>query len=128
MVMTQSSQLYQEGRELALQLFGDPDGDLTGTPISLDDDFKKEMVSWVFGYLLKERSLVPIKTKVLAIVAMCAATGQIDMLRRWLLAARNSGNTRTEVQEAILTMAMYGGWPKSREALTVFAEEWPPEK
>jgi 4-carboxymuconolactone decarboxylase len=128
MVMTQSSQLYQEGRELAMQLFGDPDGDLTGTPISSDDDFKKEMVSWVFGYLLKERSLVPVKTKVLAIIAMCAASGQYDMLRRWLVAAKNSGSTRIEVQEAILTMAMYGGWPRSREALTVFAEAWPSEK
>lgn len=110
-----------------MQLFGDPDGDMTGIPIDADDDFKKEMVSWVFGYLLTERSLVPLKTKVLSIVAMSAVYGQYDMLRRWLVAAKNSGNTRIEVQEAIITMSMYGGWPRAREALTVLAENWPAE-
>ncbi|KRB83500.1 carboxymuconolactone decarboxylase family protein [Noviherbaspirillum sp. Root189] len=125
--MTQYSQLYQQGRDLATQLFGDPDGDLTGMPDGLDDDYKKEMVSWVFGYLLTERSLVPLKTKVLSIVAMSAVYGQYDMMRRWLIAAKNSGNTRVEVQEAIITMSMYGGWPRAREALTIFAESWPLE-
>lgn len=125
--MTEYSQVYKQGRELAIQLFGDPDGDLTGIPAGMDDDFKKEMVSWVFGYLLTERSLVPLKTKVLSIVAMSAVYGEHDMMRRWLIAAKNSGNTRIEVQEAIITMAMYGGWPRAREALTIFAENWPEE-
>lgn len=119
------SELYPKARELAMQLFGTASGDLADLAVSADDDLSKELVTWVFGYLFGVRSLVPVKTKVLSIIAMSTAIGQNDMVRRWLVAARNSGATRTEVQEVIVNTAIYGGWPAAREALNVLALHWP---
>ena len=123
-----ASDLYARAKEIATQLFGTPSGDLSDLPVSPDDDLSKELVTWVFGYLFGVRSLVPIKTKVLSIIAMSAAIGQNDMVRRWLVAARNSGATRAEVQEVILNSAIYGGWPAAREALGILALHWPAQE
>lgn len=123
-----TSELYPKAKELAIQLFGTASGDLSDLPVSPDDDLSKELVAWVFGYLFGVRSLVPVKTKVLSIIAMSAAIGQNDMVRRWLVAARNSGATRTEVQEVILNTAIYGGWPAAREALGILALHWPAQE
>nr|WP_275403476.1 carboxymuconolactone decarboxylase family protein [Ramlibacter algicola] len=83
------------------------------------------MVTWVFGYLFTERSLIPVRAKVLAVIAMCAALGRTPMARRWMGAARRIGCSRVEVQETIITAALYGGWPSAREALGALAETWP---
>lgn len=123
--MSQPDQLFRQGQELAMQLFGNPLGDFSDLPINASDDFSKEMVTWVFGYLLKERSKLPIRVKVLGIIAMSVAIGQYDMLKRWLPAAKNSGCTRQEVHEAIITMVIYAGWPTGRKGLEILAEHWP---
>ncbi len=119
--------LYEKARELATRLFGNPDGDFDDIPMAPSDDFRKEMVTWVFGYLFTERSLIPLRTKVLAVVAMSVACGRMAMARRWIGAARNAGCKRVELQEAMLTMALYGGWPVAREGLDILQEEWPLE-
>ncbi|MCP1677242.1 4-carboxymuconolactone decarboxylase [Natronocella acetinitrilica] len=123
--MADDGYLYQQAQIKATELFGTPEGDLTGLPIDPADQFSKELLTWVFGYLFTERSLIPTKSKVLALIAMCAASGRSDMLRRWLTAAKNSGCSRDEVQETILTMVMYGGWPVARDSLEVLSEHWP---
>lgn len=121
----QGEELYARGRALALELFGSDAADLAGVPLEGEDDLGKELVAWVFGYLFCERALVPVKTKVLALIVMSAAIGQNDMVRRWLTAASNCGATRREVQEVIINTAIYGGWPAAREALEVLAAHWP---
>jgi 4-carboxymuconolactone decarboxylase len=123
--MSDNGKLYRKARERATELFGTPDGDLTDLPLGPDNLWSKEMNSWVFGYLFGERSAIPIKPKVLAFIAMCSASGRNDMLRRWLTAARNTGSTYEEVQEVILTTAIYGGWPVARDALQVLKSYWP---
>jgi 4-carboxymuconolactone decarboxylase len=120
-----SPDLYAQACALATQLFGTPLGDFDDCPIADTDDFRKEMVTWVFGYLFTERSLIPLKAKVLAVIAMSVAAGCQNMTRRWIGAAKNAGCSRLEVQEAILTMALYGGWPVARDGLEVLAKEWP---
>lgn len=117
--------LYAKACELAVRLFGTPLGDFADTPIAADDDFLKEMVTWLYGYLFTERSLIPLRTKVLAVIAMSVTIGRQNMARRWIGAARNIGCSRLEVQETILTVALYGGWPVARDALDVLAETWP---
>ena len=119
--------LYRKGAELATRLFGTSDGDFADIPIAANDDFRKEMVTWVFGYLFTERSLIPLKAKVLAVIAMSIAAGHQTMFRRWITAARNVGCSRLELQETVLTMAVYAGWPVAYDALNVLAEEWAPD-
>lgn len=122
---TDNGELYRKACERATELFGTPEGDLTDLPIDADDHWSKEMRSWVFGYLFGERSAIPIKPKVLAFIAMCSAAGRHDMLRRWLTAAKNTGSSYEEVQEVILTTAIYGGWPVARDSLNVLKQHWP---
>ena len=123
--MTDNSALYEAARKTATQLFGTPDGDLTDLPMDPQDPWSKEMISWVFGYLFGERDAIPLKAKVLAIIAMSSASGRHDMLERWLTAAKNTGSSYEEVQDVILTTAIYGGWPVARDSLNVLTKHWP---
>lgn len=117
--------LFAQGRQLATELFGRPDGDFFDIPLPEGDDLKDTLVTWLFGYLLKERTQLTVRTKALAIVAMCTATCQSEMLERWIPAARNAGCTRVEVQETIVTMLVYAGWPAARNGLDILARAWP---
>lgn len=124
--MSKRSEEYIKGVVLAQKLFGHPSGDFRGISLAeASDPLPQELVTWLFGYLLQERSSLTIKHKVLCVIAMSTATNQIDMLKTWLTAAVNVGCSRIEVQEAILTMAIYAGWPPARKALETVASFWP---
>jgi 4-carboxymuconolactone decarboxylase len=117
--------IYATAKEMAQRLFGNPDGDFDDILLPEGDDFRKQMVTWVFGYLFTERNLIPVRVKVLSVIAMSTAIGRIQMVKRWIGAARRIGCERVEVQETIITAALYGGWPVAREALGALSEEWP---
>lgn len=123
--MSEQSEIYKDACDTATELFGTLMGDLTDLPMDADDPWAKEMNSWVFGYLFGERSAIPIKEKVLVLIAMCSASGRYDMLKRWLTAANNTGSSFKEVQDIILTTMVYGGWPVARESLQVLQAHWP---
>ena len=119
-----SKQLFKQGQELAQQLFGDPRGDVADTILIGKDDLPDVLVTWLYGYLLKDRTQLDVKTKVMCLIAMYAATNQDEMIRRWIPAARNAGCTRLELQETMVTMMIYAGWPAARRALEILASEW----
>ncbi len=122
---TPSNRLFTQGKELAEQLFGNAHGDVGDIPIDPKDDLPDVLVTWLFGYLLKERTQLDVKTKVLSLIAMCTATNQEDMLERWIPAARKAGCTRLELQETMVTMMIYAGWPAARRGLNILASQWP---
>ncbi|TFZ02908.1 hypothetical protein EZ313_16875 [Ramlibacter henchirensis] len=117
--------LYVEACKMAETLFGNPDGDFDDISLPKGDNFRKQMVTWVFGYLFTERNLIPLRAKVLSVIVMSTVIGRIKMARRWMGAAKRIGLSRVEVQESILTTALYGGWPAANEALEALAAEWP---
>ena len=122
---TPSNQLFKQGQELAQHLFGNTRGDVADTlMLSGDDELPETLVTWLYGYLLKERSQLDVKTKLLCLIAMYTATNQDEMIRRWIPAARNAGCTRLELQETMVTMLVYAGWPAARRALEILASEW----
>ena len=116
--------LYVAASEMAQRLFGNPHGDFDDMPLPEGDELRQQMVTWVFGYLFVERDSIPLRAKVLAIIAMAAAIGRVEMVRRWVGAARRIGCQRIEVQETLVTVTLYGGWPAAREALGALAQEW----
>ena len=122
---TPSNKLFTQGQVLAQELFDNEKGDIADAPLPAGDDLPDVLTTWLFGYLLKERTQLDVKTKVLLIIAMATAGNQEDMLRRWIPAARKAGCDRTEVQETMVTLLVYAGWPASRRALEVLACEWP---
>lgn len=119
--------IHADAREMAMKLFGDPQGDLADLPMPPGDDFAKDLATWVFGYLFVERNLLPLRAKVLALITMSVAIGRTNMAARWLVAARNIGCSRLELQETILTTSLYGGFPVARDALDILAGIWPLE-
>ncbi len=119
-------QVFDAAKAAAKELFGNSQGDFAGTPLlDPNDDLIEQLVCWVYGYLLEEKSSLTKREKVLCVIAMSTVTNQLDMVKTWLTAAKNIGCSRREVQEAILTMAMYGGWPPARRALEVVEKHWP---
>lgn len=123
--MQNSRSLYQQGQELASELFGNPIGEFNETYLPPEDDLDKTLTTWFYGYLFKENSQLPVNVKVLCVITMCTAIGQYQMLKHWIPAAKKAGCTRLEVQEAIITMIVYAGWPAAQGALKVLAENWP---
>lgn len=122
---TLSNQLFKQGQELAQQLFGSPRGDITDEVLSAGDDLPDVLVTWLYGYLLKDRTQLDLRVKLLCLIAMYTATNQDEMVRRWIPAARNAGVSRVELQETMVTMLVYAGWPASRRALEILQVEWP---
>lgn len=125
--MTQKDKLFSQGERLAEELFGSALGDVFDLPLPTGDDLGRELTTWIFGYLLEERKELTVREKVLCIISMCTVRSQYDMLGRWVVAAHKAGCTRLEVQETIITMLVYGGWPAARGALEVLARQWPLE-
>lgn len=122
--METNSELYENAKSMAIKLFGSEFGDLEDAPLADDDPWRKELVCWVFGYLFSERAAIPLKEKVLALIAMCSTAGKYEMLRKWLVAAKNTGSSYAEVQDVILTTTIYGGWPVASESLKILKQNW----
>jgi alkylhydroperoxidase/carboxymuconolactone decarboxylase family protein YurZ len=121
----QLSEMYLSGRERAKQLLGDEDGELAGIAFAdQDDDWRREHVAWLFGYLLEDGPVLPLRTKLLTAVAMATALREPDAIERWVGACERFGLTREEVQEAALTTLIYGGLPGTRLALESIEKTW----
>lgn len=123
--MKEGKELLAQGEKLALELFGDAKGDVGDLPLGPTDDLPTELVTWLFGYLLSERTQLTLREKLLCLIAMCTVRGFTDMLERWLPAARKAGCSRDEVRETMVTMLVYGGWPTARMALETLDAVWP---
>lgn len=121
----QFSDMYLAGRERAYQLLGAEDGELAGIPFAdPDDDWRREHVAWLFGYLLQDGPALPLRTKLLTSVAMSTALREPEAIERWVGACKRFGLTREEVQEAALTTLIYGGLPGTRLALKSIEKTW----
>jgi len=123
--MSEGERLSTQGEALAEKLFGNKLGDVADLALPAGDDFPKEIVTWLFGYLLSERKHLTLEQKLLCLISMCTVRRDIDMLRRWIPAAREAGCSREVVRETMITMLVYGGWPAARASLEVLAEVWP---
>lgn len=121
----QEDRLHAQGRALAKELFGNYSGDVFDLPLPPGDDLSRELVTWVLGYLMAERKELTVREKVLCLISMCTVRSQYATLDRWVVAAHNAGCTRDEVQETIVTVLVYGGWPAARGALETLARRWP---
>ena len=100
---TQTS--LEKGLEVMKKLFGRaPD------PAALDSDFMQVTVANLFGDIwsrpglkLEERSLITI--------AALTVLGRENELKTHLRGAKNLGFSREKVEEIMLHLAHYGGWP-----------------
>jgi len=88
-------------------------------------DFGKPLQHIINAYAYGDvwsRSVLPLPTKSLAMVAMMAAAGHQNELRVHLKGAIKNGCKTEEIQEVLLLLALYCGIPAANEAHRIAAE------
>ena len=88
-------------------------------------DFGKPLQHIINAYAYGDvwsRSVLPLPTKSLAMVAMMAAAGHQNELRVHLKGAVKNGCKVEEIQEVLLLLALYCGIPAANEAHRIAAE------
>lgn len=95
----------EKGLDVMRQLFG-----RAPEPAAIDNDFMQVTVENLFGDVwsrpglkLEERSLITI--------AALTVLGRENELKTHLRGAKNLGFSREKVEEIMLHLAHYGGWP-----------------
>jgi 4-carboxymuconolactone decarboxylase len=86
-------------------------GDFSPKLVSLTDDV-------LFGDIWARPELSP-RDRSLITVAALIAGGNTEQLTGHLQRARQNGLTETELQEVIVHLAFYAGWPKAMSAVQV---------
>jgi 4-carboxymuconolactone decarboxylase len=84
-----------------------------------DPEFSKLFQDFVYGGLY-DRSVVDQRTRELTAVAACVCLGALQQLTVHTRAAVRSGATVAEVQEIILQMAVFAGFPLVLQSMRHF--------
>jgi 4-carboxymuconolactone decarboxylase len=86
-----------------------------------DPELAADIGNFVLGKLYS-RSVIPWKTRQLCAVAALTVLYRPAQLRGHILYALQAGATKEEIGEAIVQVAIYGGFPAAIEALKVARE------
>jgi len=95
--------------------------DLQGLMGFFDPELAADIGNFVLGKLYS-RSVIPWKTRQLCAIAALTVLHRPAQLRGHILYALQAGATKEEVGEAIVQVAIYGGFPAAIEALKVARE------
>lgn len=114
------SERFEKGKEVMTRLFGQPP-----TDEALKSDFMQVTAGNLFGDIwsrpgleLKERSMITI--------AALTVLYREKELEAHLRGAKNLGIPREKVEEMMLHLAHYGGWPTGVAGLRKVAEVYSP--
>lgn len=83
-----------------------------------DPDLAADIGAFVLGKLYS-RTVIPWKTRQLCAIAALSVLYRPEQLRGHVLYALKAGVTKEEIGEAIVQVAIYGGFPAAIEALRV---------
>ncbi len=115
--MSDSSR-FEKGLAIVSKLFGSRGGRST-----LSEDFRKITMEHLFGNIwsrpgleLQERSMITVTTLLVL--------GREAELRLHLRGARNLGIPRAKIEEILIHLAHYGGWPVAATGFRVLDEVW----
>jgi 4-carboxymuconolactone decarboxylase len=107
---------FEKGSAIISKLFGSAAGRAT-----LSEDFRKITVEHLFGNIwsrpgleLQERSMITLTT--------LFVLGREAELRIHLRGARNLGIPRAKIEEMLIHLAHYGGWPVAASGFRVLDE------
>jgi alkylhydroperoxidase/carboxymuconolactone decarboxylase family protein YurZ len=90
---------------------------------TLSDDLRAHTVQALFGTIWTRDGL-DLKTRSLVTLTSLIALNRDNELRLHFRGARNLGITRETIEEVILHVAHYAGWPVSISASAVLDEVW----
>lgn len=106
----------ETARERGLRIYEE----VFGSPRSMEgaDDLAEMTVDHLFANVWSRPALNP-RDRSLITVALLAAQGRDDELRSHLRGAENQGISEAEVQEIMIHVAHYAGWPAGHHGLAV---------
>lgn len=108
----------EKGMATLRRLFGAAVG---GTPMS--SDFARMTVEHLFGEVWQRPGLA-IEERSLATLAVLVALGREAEQKIHFRGARNLGISRAKLEELLMHVAHYAGWPASVSAMRVLDEVW----
>ena len=86
-----------------------------------DPELGQEIGNFIIGKMYS-RSVIPWKTRQLCAIAALTVLHRPAQLKGHIIYALQAGATKEEIGEAIIQVAIYGGFPSSLEALKVARE------
>lgn len=90
---------------------------------ALSADFRAHTAQALFGTIWTRPGLALEERSLITVTALIALNREHE-LRLHLRGARNAGITREKLEEVILHLAHYAGWPNAVTASTILAEVW----
>ena len=118
---------YQAGRRVLATMLGEQAAQASADKMrALHPDFERLVMSHVM-HDLYARGGLDIKTRLLCTIAALTVLGRPQQLAVHIDRARGSGATRSEIEEVMLQMSAFGGFPASWDALTVLRDSLAPE-
>lgn len=118
-----TNEMFDKGKKLAQELFGDELGDFLNIPtLGPDDELPKEAATYLYGYLMNERPHLDLKFRIMSAIGMLTCLGKKNLLGSWIKAGLKAGISKEEIREVIITMSIYAGWPVTNEGLEVAKE------
>jgi 4-carboxymuconolactone decarboxylase len=117
---------YEKGLALMREMVGAEQADAVVARFrELHPDFERFVMEFVMGDLYARDGL-DLKTRLLCTVAALTVMGRQDQLRVHIERALGAGASRRELEEVILQMCGFGGFPATWDALataqTIFSE------
>jgi 4-carboxymuconolactone decarboxylase len=121
-----ANERYEKGLALMREMVGAEQADAVVARFrELHPDFERFVMEFVMGDLYAREGL-DLKTRLLCTVAALTVMGRQDQLRVHIERALGAGASRRELEEVILQMCGFGGFPATWDALTtaqtVFSE------
>jgi|SaaInlStandDraft_2_1057019.scaffolds.fasta_scaffold190075_1 4-carboxymuconolactone decarboxylase len=127
-----SDEQYEKGKEIAGKLLGKTAAVGREELSKISPMHGRAIYEYCFGTVWAQ-PLLPLKTKELILIAICASQGEYEGVKRQVRGGLNLGATEDEIIEAITTCGPYIGYPRTngslRAAKSVFdqwdeMEEW----
>ena len=119
--MASEDELFEKGREVTRQLWGERAGG-GGLPAQkLAPDFFRMVTEFCFGGFWS-RPQLDVRSRSLCTVAQLAALGKTSELKGHLMGALNLGITREELIEVLMQTSQYAGIPTAVAALNAAAD------
>ncbi|GHU83968.1 hypothetical protein FACS189415_7530 [Bacteroidia bacterium] len=117
----EKSERYTRGWSKLQEIDGEAGENVVNSLENISPDLARFIIEYSFGDVYSFNSLDN-KTKEVAAVSSLIAQGAIPQLKVHLNGALNSGCSINEVEEIILQMSVYAGFPKSINAMNTFKE------
>ena len=89
----------------------------------LDPQLSQILEDFIFGGLYA-RDVLDQRTRELCALSALVVLGRNAQIRSHILASLNAGATRAEIQEVIIQMMVYSGFPSTLGGLDVMTQVW----